>query len=180
MSTREESKMDVGEAILRRKSVRKYDQKPVPEEALARVLEAGRLAPSAMNYQPWHFIVVRDKATREKLSGGKYARFLAETPVVIVGCGDKKKSARWYVVDTTIALQQMVLAATAEGLGTCWIGSFEEDVIREALGIDERHAVVAMLALGYPLNEADLQPRRPETFNRRKLSEIVSYDTYET
>lgn len=166
--------MDVGEAILRRRSVRKYDTRPVPEDVLRRILEAGRLAPSANNRQPWHFIVVKDQARRDKLTGGRWAKFLSESPVVIVGCGDKNASPEWHVVDTTIALTQMVIAATAEGVGTCWIGSLYEDQVKAALEIPEHMKVVAMLAVGYPKDPRDLEARKPEEFKRKKPSEVVS------
>src|SRR5512137_677975 len=142
--------MEVMEAIMERRSVRAYEDKPVPDDALMKVLEAGRIAPSASNYQPWHFIIVKDPATRKGLSKGRYAGFLKDTPVVIVGCGSRKIAEHWYKIDTTIALENMVLAATGEGLGTCWIGSFDEEDVKSILKIPEEWAVVAMLTLGYP------------------------------
>lgn len=142
--------MEVLDAIKSRRSVRSYSDKAVPDDVLLRVLEAGRIAPSAMNYQPWHFVVVTSPGAREAVSGGRYAKFLKDCPVVIVGLGDKKKAPEWHVVDVTIALQNMVTQATAEGLGTCWIGSFYEDQVKKALEVPDNYAVVAMLALGYP------------------------------
>jgi nitroreductase len=100
-----------------------------------------------MNSQPWHFVVVTDPKKREVLSEGRYAKFLVESPVVIVGCADAKKSPMWSVVDVTIAMQQMVLAAMAEGLGTCWIGSFSEDRVRTLREVPGEHKVVAVLAV---------------------------------
>lgn len=170
--------MEVFEAIRRRTSVRAYDSKPVPEEVLNKVLEAGRIAPSASNYQPWHFVVVRDPEKRRALSDGRYAKFLTQSPVVIVGLGDKKTSPEWHVVDTTIALHQMVIAATAEGLGTCWIGSFYEDRVRTALEVPERYAVVAMLAVGYPKEKSDEKAVLDRPKNRKEMSKIVSYDRF--
>lgn len=172
--------MEVSEAMRTRRSVRTYDAKPVPDDIIRNVLEAGRIAPSASNYQPWHFIVVKDAAKRQILSEGKYAKFLTESPVVIVGCGDKKTSPKWYVVDTTIALQQMVIEATAEGLGTCWIGSFDEDSVREALNIPERFAVVAMLALGYPKQKPGSVTPPARTRHVKDLDKIVSYDEFDS
>lgn len=168
--------MEVSEAIRLRRSVRAYDPRPVPEDALTEVLEAGRIAPSAMNYQPWHFIVVRDPDKRKALTDGRYAKFLTQSPVVIVGLGDKKASPKWHVVDTTIALQQMVIAATSKGLGTCWIGSFYEDKVRAALEIPERYAVVAMIALGYPKDRVDMKAVLARSRSRKDMDEIVSYD----
>jgi len=170
--------LEVSEAIQARKSVRSFDSKPVPEDVLTRVLEAGRFAPSAKNYQPWHFVVVKDQKKREVLSEGKYAKFLKDTPMVIVGCGDQEASEKWCVVDCSIALQQMVIAATGEGLGTCWIGSFYEDRVRELLKIPPRYKIVAMLAVGYPKGRFEPASKLLGTRNRKKLDEITSFEEF--
>ena len=171
--------VDVFKAIELRRSVRVYDSRPVPRNRLLKVLEAGRCAPSASNRQPWHFIVVTDSEKREKLSRGTYARFLAETPVVIVGCGDTVASPKWFMVDVAIALENMVLAATGEGLGTCWIGSFDEADLKQALKIPEGYRVVALLALGYPAEKLDVSSGPQRLVGRRKvLNQIVSYEEF--
>jgi len=170
--------MEVFDAILARKSVRAYDSKPVPEDVLMKVLEAGRLAPSASNRQPWFFLAVTDQEKRNALTAGPYAKFLKESPVVIVGIGDPQTSAEWCVVDVTIALTQMVLAATNEGLGTCWIGSFYEDKVKEALGIPGRLKVVAMLAVGYPREKLDLGAKIVRARNRKPMEEILSFEQF--
>ena len=122
--------MDVFEAVRQRHSTRAYSSTPVPDEKLDRILEAARLAPSAGSIQPWHFIVVKNREKREVLAkSGRYARFLAESPTTIVGCGDQRASPNWYAVAVAIAMQNMVLTATAEGLGTCWVGSFSEEKV---------------------------------------------------
>ncbi len=145
---------------------------------MKRILEAGRLSPSAVNHQPWHFIVVTDPEKRNGLTDGPYAKFLTEPPVVIVGLADKVKSPKWHVVDTTIALQTMVLAATAEGLGTCWIGSFYEDRVRKLLNVPDNFAIVAMLSVGYPREKDDGVNRPPRVKNRKSLAEITSYEEF--
>ncbi|MFY9605952.1 MAG: nitroreductase family protein, partial [Thermoplasmata archaeon] len=89
--------MDVFDAVMARKSVRAYDSRPVPAEVLKKVLEAGRLAPSASNRQPWFFLAVTDAEKRKTLTAGPYAKFLKESPVVIVGIGDPQTSPEWYV-----------------------------------------------------------------------------------
>lgn len=172
--------MEVFEAIEKRKSVRSYAPTPVPREKLDRVLQAATLAPSAMNRQPWHFIVVTNPQKRKQIAGGgRWARFLNDTPVVIVGCGDSEASPKWHVVDVAIAMQNMVLAATGEGLGTCWIGSFDEGQLKQLLKIPERFKVVALLALGYPRKKIDLTRKLTHSIIRRKgTDKIVSYDEY--
>lgn len=172
--------MDVFEAIEARRSIRAYRSDPVPNEKIRKVLEAGRQAPSAVNRQPWHFIVVRDRGNLEKLSHGRFAGFLREAPLVIVGCGDRKASERWYLIDVSIAMQQMVLAATAEGLGTCWVGSFDERKVMELLDIPERFTVVAMIAMGYPRNGIDLVSKLARSRRRKALEEITSSERFGT
>jgi nitroreductase len=171
--------LDVFDVVKLRKSVRAYDSKPVPNDILCKILETAQLAPSASNRQPWHFIVVTDKTKREKLSKSVYAKFFAEAPVVIVGCGDEEASPKWYRVDVTIALEHIVLAATSEGLGTCWVGSFDESLLRELLKIPENYKVVALLAVGYPKEKLDLKKKtEPSVHNRKKLEQIASYEEF--
>jgi nitroreductase len=172
--------MEVFEAIQKRRSVRAYLPEPVPEDKLRRILEAGRVAPSAGSIQPWHFIVVIDKQRREALAkGGRYAKFLAEAPVAIVGCGNRKASPNWNVVDTAIAMQNMVLAAMGEGLATCWVGSFKEGKVRELLKIPEQFSVVALLAIGYAREKLDLTAKVAHFIRRRKrIEKITSLDEF--
>lgn len=170
--------MDVFDAIQLRKSVRAYEDRNIPDEILMKILEAGRLSPSAMNLQPWHFIVVKDAEKRKALSAGRYAKFLAEAPVAIVGCADKKRSEKWCVIDTTIALQTMVLAATAEGLGTCWVGSFDEDKVKALLKIPDNFIVVAIIAMGYGREKLDLASKLVRARHRMSLEQIVSFEEF--
>lgn len=157
------------EVIYRRRSVRKYEKKPIPEEILKAILEAGRLAPTAKNLQPWHFIVVRDPEIKRKLIFTGWNNFIEEASVVIVGCGEMDK--KWAVVDVAIALQNMVIAAEALGLGSCWIGAFEEEEVKRALGVPDNLKVVAMITIGYPAE-------RPEPPPKKKLEEIVHFEKF--
>lgn len=170
--------MHVEDAIRIRRSVRAYEDKNIEDALLVKILEAGRLAPSAMNLQPWHFIVVRDTEKRKALSAGRFAGFLKEAPVAIVGCADKKRSQKWCVIDTTIALQNMVLMATAEGLGTCWVGSFDEAKVKSLLKIPEDYTVVAIIAMGYEREKLDLASKLVRARNRKELERIVSFDEF--
>jgi len=155
--------------IYGRRSVRSYEKKPVPDEVLKDILEAGRLAPSAHNRQPWHFIVVRDPEIKRKLVFISWNSFIEEAPVLIVGCGDP--SSRWMTVDVAIALENMVIAAEALGLASCWIGAFDEAKVKKILKIPENLRVVAMITLGYPAEKPDIPPKK-------SLEEIVHYDTF--
>lgn len=171
--------MKVLEVIQNRQSVRKYKKDPIPEEALLRVLEAARLAPSGKNFQPWKFIIVKDKVLKEKLaqaSAGQF--FMAEAPVIIIGCGfpdncyaHMGRYMKSWSVDVTIALDHLMLQAQEEGLGTCWIGSFEEEEVKAILNIPENVKVLALTPLGYP-------DEIPRFRGRKSLDEIISYDRY--
>jgi len=156
--------------IYNRRSVRRYERRPVPDDVLRSVLEAGRQAPSARNLQPYCFIVVRDPELKKKLIFSEWNKFIEEAPIMIVGCGDSR--AKWAVVDVAIALQNMVIAAEALGLGTCWIGHFIEDEVKRILRIPDYMRVVAMITLGYPAE-------RPGPRPKKSLEELVRYDTYE-
>ena len=171
--------MDVFDAIEKRRSIRNYEPTPIPREKLEKILEAARLAPSASNAQPRHFIVVTDKERRDALATGMFARFLKQAPVVIVACGDEKKSPKWYPIDVAIAVENMVLVATGEGLGTCWIGSFDENKVRAVLKIPENLRVVVLLAVGYPSGKEGLGSKVFRAVRKRKaLDEIVSLEEY--
>jgi len=168
--------LDVFEAIQKRRSIRSYEPTPVPIEKLRKVLEAARLAPSAGNIQPWRFIVVLDPDKRRKIAKGcRYGHFLAQSPVVIVGCGDQKASPRWHAIDTSIAMENLVLAATGEGLGTCWIGVFNEKKIREMLKIPSDLKIVALLALGYGREKLDILSKVVHLIEPKKKLEKITY-----
>ena len=169
--------MDVFDAVKARKSVRAYEPTPIPEDVLLRILESARLSPSAMNRQPWHFVVVMDAAKRKSLSEGAWAKFLKESPVVIAGCADREESPEWSVVDATIAMQTVVLAATGEGIGTCWVGSFDEAKVKALLKIPEKYEVVALLAMGYAREKLDLA-RALVGKKRKSLADIASFDEF--
>jgi nitroreductase len=171
--------MSVLKVIQKRRSLRKYKGDRIPEDVLQRVLEAARLAPSGKNYQPWKFIIVQDQELKEKLAQASAEQFfMAEAPIIIVGCGFPDDSysrmgryMKSWPVDVTIALEHLILQATEEGLGTCWIGSFEETEVKAILNIPENVRVLALTPLGYP-NET------PPYRGRKRLDEIVSYNGF--
>jgi nitroreductase len=157
--------MDLMQAIRARRSIRNFLDKYVEEELLLAVLEAGRLAPSARNMQDWRFIVVRDAATRSLLAkAARDQQFVGQAPVVIAACGTSDLVMTCgqpaYAIDVAIALDHMTLAAAARGLGTCWIGAFYEDKVKEILGVPPEIRVVALLPLGYPAEEPEPRPRK--------------------
>jgi len=157
--------MDLMQAIRARRSIRNFLDKYVEEELLLAVLEAGRLAPSARNMQDWRFIVVRDAATRSLLAeAARDQQFVGQAPVVIAACGTSDLVMTCgqpaYAIDVAVALDHMTLAAAAFGLGTCWIGAFYEDKVKEILGVPPEIRVVALLPLGYPAVEPEPRPRK--------------------
>ncbi|RKY64962.1 MAG: nitroreductase [Candidatus Latescibacterota bacterium] len=158
--------MDVMTAIRSRRSIRSYQDRPVEQEKLDLVLEAGRLAPSASNLQEWKFIVVRDKETRKRLAQAAHGqRFVGEAAAVIVACATVTDHMMpcgqlSYPIDLAIALDHMTLKAVEEGLGTCWIGAFSEDEVKEILGIPKQIRVVALLPIGYPQYVPSPTPRK--------------------
>jgi nitroreductase len=171
--------MDTFQAIQTRKSIRAYQDKPVPRDTLERVLEAGRLAPSARNTEPWHFIAVTNPEKRKALSKGMYAKFVAGAPLVIVVCGDKKASSDWYAVDASLAAENMVLAAVNEGLGTCFVGSFDEADVKAVLKVPDNFEVLVMITVGYPQEKLDLSSKLLKLVRSRKvLSDVASEEEF--
>ena len=171
--------MDVYEAMRTRTSVRSYRSDPVADDALRRVLEAARLAPSGKNGQPWTFIVIKDREIRERLVPAcKGQKFIGEAPVVIAACGREdqayqKMGGYWnsLPVDIGISFAHLMLAAAAEGLGTCWIGAFVEEEVRSILGVPPEIKIVALTPLGYPAGDRVERPRKP-------LDEIIMHERW--
>jgi nitroreductase len=173
--------LDVFEAIYGRRSNRKFRSNPPPKEAIEKILDAGRYAPSAGNVQPWKFIVIRNDETRRKLAYAALSQgFIAEAPVNIVVCVDLVEARTSYGVrgetlyciqDTAAAIENMLLAAYALGLGTCWVGAFNEEAVSRILDIPAGYRPIAIIPVGYP----DEKPRpRP----RKSLKEIVNFEKF--
>jgi len=169
--------MDVYEAIEKRCSVRTYADRAIDDETLGRILNAGRLAPSGRNTQSWTFIVVRDAERRAALAEAAEQPFIAQAPVVlavvdtggghVMFCGVPAGP-----VDCAIAIDHMALAATAEGIGSCWIGHFNQDACKSILNVPQDYCIIEMLPLGYPASTGDTPKKR------KPLAEIVAYETF--
>ena len=142
--------MDVNDAVLSRLTVREYKPDPVPDEVVLRLLEAGRLAPSSQNLQPWHFVVVRDAETIRRI--GEIATqgpFIGDAPMAIAIATDDTPRAP---LDAGRALQQMELVAWEEGMGTCFVGLRSEEqnrAVKELLGIPADLVLLTVLPFGY-------------------------------
>ena len=167
--------MNVIDAIMVRESVRSFKDQAVEDEKLNRILEAGRLAPSASNRQEWRYVVVRNREKREKLMEASLGqRQVAEAPVVIVACAETDNHVMGcgqvcYPIDVALSVDHMTLMAVAEGLGTCWIGAFDADAVKELLRIPDEIKVIALLPLGYPNVIRG-------TKVRKSLNEVVMYE----
>jgi nitroreductase len=172
-------KMEYTELIQRRESVRNYDpDRPVPAEVLERILEAGRIAPSAANYQPWRFLVISSSGLLEKVKASYAREWFRNAPhvLVIVGSRDKawKRSSDGYnsiETDLAIALTHMILAAWNEGVGTCWIANYNPSVLYDAIKPAEGEVIFGITPLGYPGKGYQNNPEK----RRKPFSEIAEF-----
>ncbi len=169
--------MEFQELIRVRRSIRGYKEDSVPRDALGRILEAARLAPTAANRQPFQIIVVTDPTTRKRFKEIYDRDWFWTAPMILVGCVEPSKA--WQrsdgfqaaEVDLSIVMDHIILAAADEGLGTCWVCNFDEVKTREILGIPADVRVIAMTPLGFPAAE-------PRPFQRKALSELIRYERW--
>jgi nitroreductase len=169
--------MEVYEAIRRRYSVRGYKDKDVPQDVLDRILETAILAPTGKNRQSMKIVVVRDAQMRRSLAKASGQAFMAKAPVTLAVVGLTPESMMFCnvpadPVDCAIAIDHMTLAAVSEGLGTCWIGHFDQDACRELLGVPETMKIIELLTLGYP----DISPHEKK---RKSFGEIVCMEKFQ-
>jgi nitroreductase len=173
--------MDVLEAIRGRRSIRAFKNEDISAEAVDKLLDAACWAPSAGNIQPWEFIIVRKPEIKARLvEAARDQLFIKEAPVVVVVCADEYRSSQRYgqrgtnlycIQDTAAAVQNMHLAAHSLGLGTCWVGAFNEDETRTILNLPVGTRPIAMIPVGY----AD---ESPSPRGRRPKSKIIHYETF--
>ena len=173
--------MEVLEAIETRRSVRKFKPVEIPEEDLMKILEAGRLAPSAGNRQPWRFVVVRDAATRKKLAvAAREQLWTGDAGVMIaalaVSPDTPRVYTRWLERDPMSAVEHMVLAAWSLGYGSCWIGAFTEEKVKEILEVPEGMKVLCLLPIWVPDESPEPKGRMPfeEIFHDGKYGSPMS------
>lgn len=180
--------MDFMKLVEIRQSCRKYLRKPVPRAAVLQCLEASRLAPSACNSQPWKFVVVDDHALKDRISekifSGIYSmnRFARDAGALIAvvsergkfmsSLGGQIRHTKYYLIDIGIACEHFILQARELGLGTCWIGWFDEKPLKKILGVPGNKKIDAVIALGYPSEEGV----RPKV--RKTLREIAAFNGY--
>jgi len=181
--------MNIIDLIKSRHSVRDFCDRPIPKEILDEILEAGRLAPSAQNRQPWRYIIFTDPLKINDLSRktglvGKSNFFIKNAPCVIIACADTKKNVRingqdYYLVDTAISFQQMMLAAWQHGIGSCWLAAFSEKVLAKYLDLPKNYRIVALSPFGYPKEVKGIYSKALSLFagssKRIPLSEITDF-----
>jgi len=160
--------MDCVEEILNRRSIRKFKNEPVSEEVIKNILEAGRLAPTATNQQPWHFLVAKNQQEKEAFSFGGFNKFVTDADFIILGVYKKSEVIieKLSLMDVTIALQNMVITAKVQGIGSCWMGAFDEKKLRDTLNLPDDCIPVGAVAFGIP----DEQPKQPP---KKKIEDIV-------
>lgn len=183
--------MELLDIIIQRKSVRKYMDKPVEPEVLEKVMTAAQNAPSWKNGQCWKFVLVTDPHIKKsviRLSSTFNQSWMGKEYAIIVACGNPDESGfrneqQYYMVDVAIALQNLVLEATSLGLGTCWIGAFEEDKLKQLLKIPDTYRIVALTTLGYPAKKdglvGNIAKNVVRRHTRKPLSEIFNFNTWE-
>ena len=169
--------MEFSDLIQQRYSTRAYKSLPVPEDALQRVLEAARMAPTAANRQPFQLVVVHTAGREAELARIYANAWFTQAPIVICACSMpgqawKRRDGKNYAdVDVAIAMDHLILAAANEGLGTCWIGAFDPAAAREVLGLPEDVEPVVFTPLGYPADQRQAKRRRP-------LDALVHYERW--
>ncbi len=170
--------MEFYEVIKTRRSIRSYKQDPIPEESMSRVLEATRISPSGHNRQFWKFYIVENEEKKQAIAKecGEQM-WISDAPAVIVAVGYKVPFSRGgyigemtFTMDVSIAFTQLILAARAEGLGTCWIGDFSNDGVKKEMGLPDDEYVVAVTPIGYPDKGVF-----SENTKRKSLEEITEW-----
>lgn len=169
------------ETIRGRRSIRSFEKHNVPMDYIYKILDAARYAPSAGNLQPWEFVIVDDEPTKQKIAEACLGQsFISNAPIVIVACADTERSGSKYgargkafysVCEVSAAVENMMLAAEAFGLGTCWVGAFDENKLKYYLKLPKAVVPIAVVPVGYPLS-------KPSMHKKVELSNILHFGEY--
>jgi nitroreductase len=168
--------MDTFECIRKRRDIRSYLKRDVPDNIMVKIIEAGRLAPSAMNLQPWHFIVIKNKETLKELSiFCTSGRFIIDASFAVVVVTEPAN--KWHEIDGTRAVQNMALAAWNEGVGCCWIGAIDRDKVKEKLNVPRNLHILTVLPFGYPeqftVKREKIRKSSDEVFHRERFEKSI-------
>ncbi len=180
--------MEFSEVIAQRQSIRNYEETPITKEELLELLDHARLAPSWVNKQCWRFVVITEKETIQHITKHSSAinRWMKNAPCLILACADPTESGHtnkqeYYLVDTAIAMEHLILSATNQGLGSCWIAGYNEDKIKELLLIPKRIRIVAITPIGHP-KQQNIREKVTKTLvrstKRKSLEEIVHWEKW--
>jgi nitroreductase len=170
--------MDILEIIKNRRSVRQFQKKEIPEEIVEKLIEALIWAPSAGNLQSRKFYFIFDQKTKGDLVNTALRQsFIAEAPLVIVGCADERSASKYgergrtlfSICDVSASIQNLMLQAASEGLGTCWVGAFEESKVAEFLNLPITLRPIVICPVGYPVE----RPEAPARVSKEKAVEII-------
>lgn len=171
--------MNFNELITRRYSTRKFENRPVEKSKILKVLEAARMAPSAVNYQPWHFIVVQQKENLETIHKTYPREWFKAAPAIIIACADHSESWKRSIdgkdsadMDVAIAVDHLTLQATELGLGTCWVCNFDTERCAEYFKFPSNISPIALIPIGYP-EETTIPPKK-----RKPLEDIVHWESF--
>ena len=161
------------EKLLARRSVRKFTDTPIGEEVFENILEAGRLAPSATNSQPWHFVVVRDSKGKSACDFQGFNRWVNGASFVVVGFYRQSKVIieKLSLMDVTIALQNMMIAGWIQGVGSCWMGAFDERKLRVSLNLPVDAVIVGAIAFG-------VSSEHPKQLTKKPITEVFHFDKW--
>ncbi len=164
--------MDAQQALISRRSIRRYKNQPIPMDIIKQIIDAARLAPTANNRQPWEFVAVTERDMREKIAGlATYGKFIAQAAACIaVYCKDTK----YYLEDGSAATQNILLSAWAQGVGSCWVAGDKKPYaqpISQLLGVPEGYKLVSLIALGYPAEN-------PTPHHKRELNEVLHLEKF--
>lgn len=164
--------MDAIEALRGRRSIRSYEEKPVPRETIEEIIDTARLAPSANNIQPWEFVIVTDSGMRSRMADlTDYGKFIAQAGACVAVF---TKDVKHYLEDGSAATENILVAAHALGLGTCWVAGYKKDYagpIGKLLGVPDGYKLVALISLGYPAEKA-------EPHGKRALAEVLHWERF--
>lgn len=172
--------MNIDKLFLERKSVRSFSKEDIDKTTILELLNAARVAPSAVNYQPWRFFVCTSDEIKEKIKESYPRKWFASAPLYIVACTDKSQSWKRSAdnkdhgnIDVAIAITHLMLKATSIGLGTCWVCNFDATILKNALNLDKVLEPVAIIPIGYPSEEVSTETEQPK--KRKSIDEFTEW-----
>ncbi len=172
--------MSIDELFFKRKSVRSFSSKKIDKVTILKLLNAARLAPSAVNYQPWRFFICSTIEIKQRIAESYPRKWFESAPLYIVACTDKSQSWKRSSdnkdhgnIDVAIAVTHLMLKATELGLGTCWVCNFDANILKEALNLDNLLEPVAIIPIGFPTEDDSIETDQPK--KRKSIEEFTEW-----